>query len=215
MLHVLLISDESAPDDPGRIADAARYGLPDGICNIPNLQAVLPQLAACRVSVLHHTQIARAAALNADCAVLSGRFSAVVLSQVDAEYGALLAWLRQTQLPVFGICMGMQLLCAAFGGRIRRMRAPEGEFGFTALTPASAAAEAMRSFSCLELHRYEIEAAPETFDLLASSEKCRVQLVRHKTRPLMGSQFHPELFAPAHPDGAALLQRFLQRCGKT
>jgi anthranilate/para-aminobenzoate synthase component II len=40
-----------------------------------------------------------------------------------------------------------------------------------------------------------------------------VQAVKHKTRPVYGTQFHPEIWDDAHPDGKRLLQDFFRIAG--
>ena len=62
---VLLISDEERPDDPGRI-DAGRFGLPDELYDIPNLQNILAGCGQMRVVTLHHSQIGEAGLIHPD-----------------------------------------------------------------------------------------------------------------------------------------------------
>ena len=49
---------------------------------------------------------------------------------------------------------------------------------------------------------------PEGFRLLVSRESCRVQLLTHGSRPIFGTQFHPELQNAAHRDGQRILENF-------
>jgi GMP synthase (glutamine-hydrolysing) len=53
---------------------------------------------------------------------------------------------------------------------------------------------------------------PAGFDLLGSSELCRIQIFRHHDREIYGVQFHPEL-SGRKPDGKILLINFLRRAG--
>lgn len=64
-----------------------------------------------------------------------------------------------------------------------------------------------------ESHYCEIKTAPPEFDLLASTPECRVQAIRHKTRPLYGFQFHPEDSTDRFPDGMTMLERFFGLAG--
>ncbi len=57
MKRVLILSNEESAESPGLITDAVRYGLPQGLCNIPNLQSVVRSLGAYEVVVLYHKQI--------------------------------------------------------------------------------------------------------------------------------------------------------------
>ena len=54
---------------------------------------------------------------------------------------------------------------------------------------------------------------PEEFDLLASNDACCVQAIKHKSRLLYGTQFHPEHFDVGHPDGEKILRNFFSLAG--
>jgi GMP synthase-like glutamine amidotransferase len=60
----------------------------------------------------------------------------------------------------------------------------------------------------LESHYWEVKALPPGFHLFASTETCRLQLIAHESRPLIATQFHPEFYDEAHPDGQTLLANF-------
>ncbi len=61
-----------------------------------------------------------------------------------------------------------------------------------------------------ESHYCEIKTLPEGFRLLASTPECRIQTMRHETRPLIGLQFHPEDYSERFPDGRRILENFLR-----
>lgn len=185
-----------------------------GLCNIPNLQSVVRSLGAYEVVVLYHKQIGEVGRLAPDAVLLSGIFTdrALPYDTVLREYEGVISWLRTADVPTFGICLGLQLICAAFGVGIRRLPR-EGEFGFKPLYRQTAhpllegVAEPLH---CLELHRCEIDHVPEGFSLLLSSDLCRGQMIAHASRPLFGTQFHPELTDGYHRDGIQLLENFLR-----
>ena len=64
-----------------------------------------------------------------------------------------------------------------------------------------------------QFHAYEFTSLPKVFEILASSELCRVQAVKHKDKPIYGTQFHPEHFNPEHPGGEILLKNFFTATG--
>ena len=45
--------------------------------------------------------------------------------------------------------------------------------------------------------------------MIATSEACVVQALQARDAPIFGTQFHPELYDDAHPDGAAMLRAFV------
>jgi GMP synthase-like glutamine amidotransferase len=64
-----------------------------------------------------------------------------------------------------------------------------------------------------QLHSCEVKSLPEPFQLLADSELCQLQVMAHADTPLFGTQFHPELYDEAHPDGRQLLKNFFRIAG--
>lgn len=213
MKRVLIVSCEETPASPGHIPNSAQYGLPQEISDIPNLCAVIRALGDYDVRTIHHTAISRWESLQPDYVILSGRFSPNVLSKEDMvrEYRTLIDWIPAAAVPVLGICMGLQLICAAYGVTTRRLDDPAGEYGFTELHRVCGhplLARIGETFSVLELHRCEAEQLPPDFQLLASSDKCRIQMIAHRTRPLEGVQFHPELTTPQQSDGLRILEGF-------
>ena len=59
-----------------------------------------------------------------------------------------------------------------------------------------------------EAHYCEVKKLPPGFVLLATSPMCRIEAMRHKTRPMYGTQFHPEAFAAPWLHGKKLLANF-------
>ncbi|MGQ9554855.1 MAG: glutamine amidotransferase-related protein [Anaerolineae bacterium] len=57
-------------------------------------------------------------------------------------------------------------------------------------------------------HYCEVKQLPPGFELLATSKHCRIEAMRHATRPLYGTQFHPEAYEPPFFDGRTLLKNF-------
>jgi GMP synthase (glutamine-hydrolysing) len=54
-----------------------------------------------------------------------------------------------------------------------------------------------------------VKELPENFQLTASNTTCRIQAMRHTSRPLFSVQFHPELFDAEHPHGRRIVENFL------
>lgn len=211
MKKILLISDEMTPEDLGEIVGSEDVGLSRGLYNIPNLKSVLTEISGCEVMQIHHTQLASAKNFAPDYLFLSGRFTAWDNDGLDDEYKEVLELLRTTKLPTFGICAGLQLIGRAYGARIAPMADISGEHGFTELTVCGEHALLRglgKSFSCMELHCDEVCSLPDGFDLLASTDKCGVQMILHKDKPMVGTQFHPELTNDRIHDGLQILRNF-------
>lgn len=68
-------------------------------------------------------------------------------------------------------------------------------------------------FIVKESHYAEIKRLPTVFDLIATNDNCRIQGIKHKTRPLYGTQFHPEAAIDAYPNGLKILENFFRIAG--
>ncbi len=60
-------------------------------------------------------------------------------------------------------------------------------------------------------HYCEIKKLPPGFKLLASTDECRIQAMRHVSRPLIGVEFHPEDYTDRFSDGKRILRNFFRR----
>jgi GMP synthase (glutamine-hydrolysing) len=116
-------------------------------------------------------------------------------------------------IPVLGICYGMQLACDALGGRVGRAEARE--YGRAAcevlgddpiFTGVPAHTEVWMS------HGDQVDAVSADFFPLARTATCPLAAVRHRTLPVYGLQFHPEVTHT--PAGGRMLANFLRSaCG--
>ncbi|MBA4067481.1 MAG: glutamine-hydrolyzing GMP synthase, partial [Isosphaera sp.] len=119
-------------------------------------------------------------------------------------------------VPVLGICYGMQLACRALGGSIGGA-AHTREYGRATLTvnDPNALFRAYPAESTVWMsHGDQVTDAGPDFVPLASTPTCPLAAVKHRTRPVFGLQFHPEV---AHtPHGGQVLANFLRDvCGCT
>jgi anthranilate synthase/aminodeoxychorismate synthase-like glutamine amidotransferase len=122
----------------------------------------------------------------------------------------------EREIPLLGVCLGMQSMAAAFGGRI--VRAPtlvHGEASEVTHDGAGLLAGMPPSFMAARYHSLAIdpESLPAEFRVTAMSEIDRVIMgIRHVALPLEGVQFHPE--SVLTPQGPHLLANFLRLAGE-
>jgi GMP synthase (glutamine-hydrolysing) len=111
-------------------------------------------------------------------------------------------------VPVLGICYGLHLACHLLGGKV--LPAPSREFG-RALCHVHEAnglfAGVPRETTVWMSHGDQVQTVEGDFVSLAATDTCPVAAVRHRSRPVYGLQFHPEV---SHtPCGGQLLRNFL------
>jgi GMP synthase (glutamine-hydrolysing) len=111
-------------------------------------------------------------------------------------------------IPVLGICYGMQFMLSALGGTVKR--AGRREYGFAELNikrPTGVFKGIQKKNQCWMSHGDSIQRLPDGFTISASTENTAVAAVTHRSRKLLGVQFHPEV---AHtPQGQKILRNFL------
>ncbi|MGQ0712999.1 MAG: glutamine-hydrolyzing GMP synthase [Gemmatimonadaceae bacterium] len=116
--------------------------------------------------------------------------------------------------PVLGICYGMQLIAHLEGGKV----APgPREYGRAELEVLEADGlfggfDDGERVTVWMSHGDHVETPPPDYDVTARSETVKVAGMRHRTRPIFGVQFHPEV---AHtPRGGEVIANFLfEVCG--
>jgi GMP synthase (glutamine-hydrolysing) len=121
--------------------------------------------------------------------------------------------LLELDVPVLGICYGMQLLARELGGRVEG--AEVGEFGRSSLTvrqPGRLLAGTPAEQTCWMSHRDTVFTAPPGFTELAASTASPVAAFESVERGVYGIQFHPEVVHTPH--GQQVLTNFLEDiCG--
>lgn len=140
---------------------------------------------------------------------------AIVLSPgpcTPNEAGICLDLIRQAsaKTPMFGVCLGLQSIGQAFGGKIVRAPVPvHGKLSEIQHDGRGVFRGINGPFRATRYHSLVVEAAtmPATLSVTARTDDGLVMGAQHKTLPVHGVQFHPESIASEH--GHLILKNFL------
>jgi GMP synthase (glutamine-hydrolysing) len=119
----------------------------------------------------------------------------------------------ELNIPVLGICYGMHLACHLMGGKVAPGKTREfGRATCRILEPGGLFTGVPEENIVWMSHGDQVEAADKSFVALAATETCPVAAMRHRSRPVYGLQFHPEVSHTAF--GSQILRNFLYTvCG--
>ncbi len=118
----------------------------------------------------------------------------------------------ELDIPMFGICLGMQIIAAELDGRVG-----EGDYGGYADVTieilddedplVGSLAPETRVWAS---HADEVKEVPTGFERTAKSDVCGIEAMSDADRDLYGVQWHPEV---THTEeGEEVFENFLARC---
>ena len=117
-------------------------------------------------------------------------------------------------VPVLGICYGMQLAAHVLGGTVGG-GSHTREYGRATLTvadPNTLFRGYPKESTVWMSHGDQVQSVSGEWVPLATTDDCPLAAVKHRSRPVFGIQFHPEVSHTAH--GGLILQNFLRDvCG--
>lgn len=113
--------------------------------------------------------------------------------------------------PIFGVCLGQQILAQAFGARIVKAPTPVHGKQFSVTHDALGVfAHISSPTSVGRYHSLMIDEAslPQELLITAKSSDSVIMGIRHKTLPLEAVQFHPE--SVLTPEGKRMIKNFVE-----
>ncbi len=150
--------------------------------------------------------------------IMSAKPSAIVISPGPAtpnEAGICLELIERASesIPIFGVCLGLQSMGQAFGGKV--VRAPalmHGKVSSIHHNGQGVFKDVPQDFTATRYHSLIVErkSLPDCLEITAEADGLIMGL-RHKAKNVHGVQFHPESIASEH--GHAILKNFLELAG--
>ena len=116
------------------------------------------------------------------------------------------------KIPILGVCLGHQAICAAFGAAVtyakELMHGKQSQIRFDTHSPLfygyPQTAPAARYHSLA----VDAETLPDCLRVTARTGDGEVMAVEHRDYPIFGVQFHPESIMT--PDGKTMIRNFIK-----
>ena len=118
------------------------------------------------------------------------------------------------EIPILGICYGMQTLAEQMGGQV--ISADHKEFGHSELqiTKDCILFHGLdKSLNVWMSHGDQVQDLPDDFELVASTTTAPIAVMQHESKPIYALQFHPEVTHTE--DGQNVLNNYLFKVCKT
>ncbi|HOP07449.1 MAG TPA: glutamine-hydrolyzing GMP synthase [candidate division Zixibacteria bacterium] len=126
----------------------------------------------------------------------------------DADSPRLPSEFYKTNLPILGICYGMQLLADQFGGELVRSQSREyGRSRLNVKNDRGLFAGMPDNSTVWMSHGDSIVRLPDGFEVIGSTDSLEVAAIADYDRKIYGLQFHPEVHHTT--EGHRLLDTFL------
>lgn len=169
---------------------------------------VREQNVFCQI-VRHDLSVERIRELNPVGIILSGGPASVYGPQAPQPDPAIF----DLDIPMLGICYGMQVLCRYLGSEVKP--GLSREFGRTTCRvhePTELFQNLSQELTVWMSHGDQVDNLTSQFISLAATSTCPYAAVKHRQRPIFGLQFHPEVTHT--PQGGQLLSNFVKSiCG--
>jgi GMP synthase-like glutamine amidotransferase len=116
-------------------------------------------------------------------------------------------------VPILGFCLGHEIIAVAGRGRIRKLPLYQNKKELVTISkPDDPIFAGIDKTEVLlqEKHSFEVFKLPNNFEILGHSAVCKIEIMRHKEKPIYGFQSHPEV---SKPEGIKMVANFLEMCG--
>lgn len=116
-------------------------------------------------------------------------------------------------VPTLGICLGYEIIAVAHLGRIKKMEKYNQRLETVRITePGDPIFQGLIAdeVTLRKQHTYKVWKMPKDFMKLGESDTCKIEIIRHKDKPIYGFQSHPEV---SGINGLLIMRNFLNMCG--
>jgi GMP synthase (glutamine-hydrolysing) len=132
---------------------------------------------------------------STDLIILSGGMKQEVVDELNGRhyYQEEFNLIKNTDIPIFGICLGLQMMAYAMGGSLKKLDSLQHKNIPVKLNHIGHEILGHGDFFVHERHAWVVNELDGTgFSVLAESSD-GVEIIHHKHKNLFGTQFHPEI----------------------
>lgn len=116
-----------------------------------------------------------------------------------------------SKIPILGVCLGHQAICAAFGGQVvyapQLMHGKQSEVMFDTSCPLFAGCKQQSPVARYHSLIADKASLPDCLRVTAVTETEEIMAVQHRQLPIFGVQFHPESIMTS--EGKNMLRNFI------
>ena len=118
----------------------------------------------------------------------------------------------QSNIPILGICYGMQIICEQLNGKVKKTNKREFGKAHIKVLKKSRLFEGLKTSNKSQVwmsHGDEVVNVPSGFEIIAQSED-NIAAIANTKKKIYGLQFHPESIATSY--GKDFFKNFIEIC---
>ena len=120
-------------------------------------------------------------------------------------------YVEELDCPILGICLGHQIIAQVYGGDIGSAGIESyARNTITILDKDDIFQGLGETMDVWTSHKDEVKSLPDDFKLLATSDICEIEAMKHQRKPVYGIQFHPEVHHTQQ--GHLIFENFYRVC---
>ncbi len=132
------------------------------------------------------------------------------LTEIDLQkYLNPFRFIKTINVPVLGICLGHQIIGLLYGSEIHKGRVIDKKERINLIVEKEVLFLGIKNHSLFREEHSEYVTLPDKFHLLAKSNSCDNEAMKHKSKKIYTTQFHPEV---SGKNGTKIFENFLKMC---